>query len=103
MLRPGVDRGQIERERIEPTAFGRRLRCSEIAVPGMIRRARKGNVEADFDDAVIGPEYRLGHCDEPRMGRDVDEAADPLGMHLDIEALRSSGQGAARHLSSFLE
>jgi len=37
------------------------------------------------------------------MGGDVDEAPDPLGMDLDIPALRPARQGAAGHLLRLLE
>ena len=103
MLGPGVDRGQVEGERVEPPALRRRLRGREVAVPGLVGGAGEGDVEADFDDPVIGPEHRLADGDEPGMGGDVDEAADPLGMDLDIPALRPARQGAAGHALRLLE
>ena len=69
-------------------------------MPGLVGGAGEGDVEADFDDPVIGPEHRLAHGDEPGMGGDVDEAADPLGMDLDIPALRPARQRAAGHLAA---
>ena len=72
-------------------------------MPGLVGGAREGDVEADFDDPVVGPEHRLADGDEPGMGGDVDEAADPLRMDLDIPALRAARQRAAGHLPRLLE
>ena len=65
---------------------------SEVAVPWLVGGAGEGDVEADLDDPVIGPKHRLADRDEPGMGGDLDEAADPLRLDLDIEALRPARQ-----------
>ena len=82
---------------------GGRLGHGEVAMPGLVGGAGEGNVEADLDDPVVGAEHSLADRDEPGMGDDLDEAADPLGLDLDIEALRPARQGAARNLPRFLE
>ena len=64
-------------------------------MPRLVRGAGEGNVEADLDDLVLRPEHRLAHGDEPGVGGDVDEAADPLGLDLDVIALRPARQRAA--------
>ena len=88
--------GQVEGERVQAPALSRRLRRREVAVPRLVGGAREGNVEADLDDPVVGPEHRLAHRDEPGVGDDVDEAADPLGVDLDVAALGPARQRAAR-------
>ena len=93
MLRPGVDRRQVERQAVEAPALQRRLGRGEVAVPGLVGGAGERDVEADLDDPVVGPEHRLAHGDEPGVRGDVDEAADPLRLDLDVEALRARAAG----------
>ena len=63
-------------------------------MPRLVRGPRERNIEPQFDDLVILAQDRLAHGDEPRMRHDVDEAADPLGMDLDVESLRAARQRA---------
>jgi hypothetical protein len=58
-------------------------------MPGLALCALEGRVEADLDDLVIGAAHRLAHADDPRMGDEVDEAAEGLRVDLDIPASRS--------------
>ncbi len=55
----------------------------------------KGDVEADLDDFVILGQHCFAHGDEPRVGGDIDEAADPLGLDFDVPALRPARQRPA--------
>lgn len=93
-----INRRNIEGERIQPAPSGGRLRYGKVAVPRLVGRPWKGNVEPDFDDPVVGAEHRFAHGDEPGMARDIHEAGHPLRMHLDIEARRTARQGAAGHV-----
>ena len=73
-----VDRGQVERQRVEPpaaasVAVGRR----EVAVPRLVLRAGAGHVEADLDDlGSPGRAPRSQTATNHGCGGDVDEAAD---------------------------
>lgn len=61
-------------------------------MPGLVGGAGEGDVEADLDDFVVGAQHRFADGDEPGMGGDVDEAAHPLRVDLDVEALRTARQ-----------
>ena len=60
-------------------------------MPRLVRGAREWDVEPDLDDAIVLGQHRLAHGDEPRVGGDLDEAADALGLGLDVPALGPRG------------
>jgi hypothetical protein len=64
-------------------------------VPRLVRSAWERNIEADLYNLVLRPKQRLASGNEPGVGSNVDEAADPLGLDFDIKALWPPRQGAA--------
>jgi hypothetical protein len=93
-LRNRVDAGEVEGERGESPALVRIRRGREVAVPGLVDRPREGDVETDLDDLVVRPEHRLRHRRDPGMGDQIDEAAQLLGVDLDVVALRPATHGS---------
>jgi hypothetical protein len=91
----GVDAGHVDRQRGQPALAPGLLRHREVAVPRLVHRAGERDVEADLDDLVVGAEHLGRDVDDPRVGREVGEAADLLGVHLDVPALRPAADGAA--------
>lgn len=72
-------------------------------MPRLISGPREGNVEADFDDPIIGAEHRFAHRDEPWMSRNRDEPADPFRLDLDVPALGSARKNPAFQCARFRE
>jgi len=99
----GVHRRQVEGEAVQAAALQGRFGSREVAVPRLVGSAGERDVEADLDDPVVGAENRAAHRDEPGVGGDVDEAADALGLDLDVPALGAARQGAARDCARLLE
>jgi hypothetical protein len=91
----GVDRGQVEGERGQlplGVGLGRRR---EVAVPWLVLGAGERDIEAELHDLVVGAQDRLAHAGDPRVADQVDEAAQRLGVHLDVEAMRAAADRAA--------
>src|SRR5690349_17180479 len=91
----GVHAGEVEGQRVEPPLLASDLGHREVAVPRLVDRARLRDVEAELDDAVVGAEHRLAHRDHPRMGDQVDEPAQLLGVNFHVIAVRTAADRAA--------
>src|SRR5688500_17655898 len=72
---------QIERQRIQTPAGDRFVVRCKISMPRLKHGARLWYIETDLHDLVLGAENGLRHRDHPGMHRQLDEAADALGMH----------------------
>ena len=72
-------------------------------MPRLVHRARARDVEADFDDLVVGPEHRLADPGEPRVGDELLEASQPRGRDLDVVAVRPTAKRAVRLRECLLE
>ena len=67
---------------------------TEVAVPGLVLRARKWHVEPQLNDQVIRPQHLRAQPADRRMGDQVDEPADLLGVHREVVPLRTAADGA---------
>jgi hypothetical protein len=57
----------------------------------------------NFDNFVLWAEHGLAHGDDPRVTDELDEAAQLLGMHLDVVAVGPATNGPALPRHRLLE
>jgi hypothetical protein len=79
------------------TRLGRR---GEVPVPRLVDRARVRHVEADLHEDVALAEDGVAHGRDPRVRDEVEEAANRFGMDLDVVAVATAADGAARRASA---
>lgn len=91
----GIDRREVEGERVDPATGQRCLRRCEVAVPRLDRRAREGNVKSDLHDLPFRSQYGFAYGDEPRVRRDLGKAIDAFRRDFDVPPLRTARQRSA--------
>jgi len=79
------------------------LRRREVPVPRLVDRAGQRHVEPDLDDLVLRAEHRLAHAGHPRMGDQVEESAQSLGVDLHVVPVRAAADRATRGGQRLLE
>src|SRR5215210_5044211 len=102
-VRRHVHRRQVERQAGEALLVSLHPRHLEVAVPRLVQRPGQRHVEGHLEDPVVRTEDRLGQRRHDRVGHQVDESAEPLGMHREVVPVGAAVHGATRTADGFVE
>src|SRR3954452_18617186 len=67
-------------------------------MPGLVTSALEREVETDLDEPVVGPEDSFGDGRDPGVGHEIEEAADLLGIDLDVPPPATAADRSMRSL-----